>query len=248
MAGHQAQYALIIPALDEAESIGQALRSIPKALFSQVLVVDNGSEDGTAEAAELEGAEVVSEPRRGYGQACRAGLARLNPEIQAVAFMDADLADDADDLARLVVFFEQGDWDLVIGSRVLGRADLGSLTRFQRFGNWLSTRLISSLWRVSYTDLGPLRILRREALDQLGLSDPDYGWNVEMQAKAARLRLKVAEIPVRYRRRAHGRSKISGNLWSSLQAGFKILWTIYRCWRMPIGAGRGLSDPGQRFG
>jgi len=224
-------YALIIPALNEAASIGLVLNQLPRGLFSQVIVVDNGSDDGTAEVAEAAGPQVVREPRRGYGQACLAGLAQLAPQIHAVAFMDADLSDDPGDLKPLVHLFETGKWDMVIGSRVLGRSEPGSLTPLQRFGNWLTTLLIRTLWHVSFTDLGPLRILRRQALGRLRLQDRDFGWNVEMQAKAARLRLRVTEAPVKYFRRRQGKSKISGTLRGSLRAGVKILWTVYRCWK-----------------
>ncbi len=229
-----ARSALIIPALNEAESIGLLLGLIPRGLFSQIIVIDNGSQDLTASIAGAAGAQVVREPRRGYGQACLAGLVELHPEITAVAFMDADLADDPADLERLVRIFEAGDWDLVIGSRVLGTSEPGALTLLQRFGNGLANYLIRVIWHVSYTDLGPLRIIRRDALHQLELCDRNYGWNVEMQAKAARLQLKVAEIPVTYRCRHFGRSKISGSLWSSLRAGATILLTIFRCWRIRL--------------
>lgn len=222
--------ALIIPALNEAQSIGSLLAQIPRGLFSQVIVVDNDSQDSTAEVAHSSGAQVIREERRGYGQACLAGLAALRPEITAVAFIDADLSDDPADLERLVRLLEQGDWDLVIGSRVLGQSEPGSLTPLQRFGNWLTTCLIRWLWGVSFTDLGPLRMVRRDSLERLALSDRNFGWNVEMQAKAARLRLKVAEIPVVYRKRQFGRSKISGTFIGSIHASVKILWTIYSCW------------------
>jgi len=229
-----ARYALIIPALNEEESIGLLLQQIPRGLFSLVLVVDNGSRDRTAEVARVSGARVVREPSRGYGQACLAGLAQLGPEIAAVAFMDADLSDDPADLERLVLFFEEEGRDLVIGSRGLGDTERGALAPLQRFGNWLATRLIRLLWAVSFTDLGPLRMIRREALKRLDLADKGFGWNVEMQAKAARFGLKVAEIPVSYRRRKFGRSKISRTLLGSIQAGVKSIWTIYCCWRMPL--------------
>lgn len=225
------RYALIIPALNEAGAIGRLLSQIPGGIFSQIVVVDNGSQDATGEVARAAGAQVVSEPRHGYGQACLAGLAELHPGVTAVAFMDADLSDDPADLERLVRFFEEGDWDLVIGSRVLGQAQPGSLTTLQRFGNWLTTRLIRWIWHVSFTDLGPLRILRRDVLRRLELRDRNFGWNVEMQAKAASLRLKVAEVPVNYRRRQFGKSKISGTALGSARAGAKILWTVFRCWR-----------------
>jgi glycosyltransferase involved in cell wall biosynthesis len=225
------RYALIIPALNEAEAIGELLRQIPRELFCRVIVVDNGSRDATASVARAAGAEVIVEPRRGYGRACLAGLGALQPETSAVVFMDADLSDDPRDLPRLMRRFEEGRLDLVIGSRVLGNSEPGSLTPLQRFGNWLATHLIRRLWGVAYTDLGPLRMISREALGRMDLADPDFGWNVEMQAKAASLRLKVAEVPVQYRRRRFGKSKISGTVLNSLRAGIKILWTLYRCRR-----------------
>jgi glycosyltransferase involved in cell wall biosynthesis len=225
-------YALIIPALNEAESISLVLNRLPRGLFSQVIVVDNGSDDGTSEVAQAAGAEVVREPRRGYGQACLAGLAHLAPQVDAVAFMDADLSEDPTDLEQLVRLFEDGEWDMIIGSRVLGRPEPGSLTCLQRFGNWLTTLLIRKIWHVSFTDLGPMRILSRQSLNRLDLQDRDFGWNVEMQAKAARLRLRVTEAPVKYFRRRLGKSKISGSIWGSMCAGAKILLTVVCCWRL----------------
>jgi glycosyltransferase involved in cell wall biosynthesis len=224
-------YALIIPALDEEQTIGLLLAQIPAALFDQLIVVDNGSRDLTPATARAAGATVVTEPRRGYGQACMAGLSRLSPQITAVAFMDADLSDDVRDLKKLVVEFESRDLDLIIGSRVLSAPEPRSLTFLQRFGNWLSTRMIRIFFGVAFTDLGPMRIIRREALESLSLRDRNFGWNVEMQARAAQRRLKVAEAPVDYRRRQGGRSKISGTITGSLKAGIKILWTLFQCWR-----------------
>jgi len=224
------RYALIIPALNEAASLRVLLPQLPRELLAQIVVVDNGSRDATAEVARAAGVEVVREPHGGYGQACLAGLAALEAEITAVAFMDADLADDPVDLAALIRTLESGNWDLVIGSRVLGEHEPGSLTLTQRFGNWLTTRLLSWIWHVSFTDLGPLRIIRRDALCRLNMRDRTFGWTVEMQARAASLRLKMTEIPVRYRRRQHGRSKISGSLWNGARAGGKILGTVFRCW------------------
>lgn len=235
------RYALVIPALNEAETIGELLQGIPRELFSQVVVVDNRSTDATAEAARSAGAEVVREPRRGYGRACLAGLAALRPETTAVVFMDGDLSDDPLDLPPLMRRFEQGRLDLAIGSRVLGQPEPGSLTPLQRFGNWLTTRLIHQIWGVAYTDLGPLRMVSCHALRRMDLSDPDFGWNVEMQAKAASLRLKISEVPVQYRRRHAGKSKISGTLLNSFRAGVKILWTLFRCWRARLADEKSIS-------
>ena len=233
----KARCALIIPALNEADSIGRLLDQVPRGLFAQIIVVDNGSQDSTAEVARAAGAEVVEEPRRGYGRACLAGLARVLPGTSSVAFIDADLSDDPTDLEPLLHILEEGEWDLVVGSRVLGCAEPGSLTSLQRFGNWLATRLIRFLWGVSFTDLGPLRVLKRDSLRRLALRDQNFGWNVEMQAKAARLGLRVTELPVSYRRRRFGTSKISGTLLGSITAGITILLTIYRCWRIRLHTG-----------
>ena len=240
-------YALIIPAVNEESSVADVLQAIPAGLFSQVLVVDNGSRDRTAEVAGQAGARVVREPRRGYGLACQAGLRALGDKFDAVAFIGADLSDDPADLAALVCEYETGGWDLVMGSRVLGHAEPGALMPLQRFGNALATRLIRWIWGERFTDLGPLRLIRREALDRLGLRDPDFGWTVEMQAKGARIGLRMTEIPVSYRRRRAGKSKISGTFGGSVHAGWKILWTIYRCCRWPAGS-RSRADASRAAG
>jgi glycosyltransferase involved in cell wall biosynthesis len=190
-----------------------------------VIVADNGSTDGTARAAGELGARVVSEPRRGYGYACLAGIAILPADAEIVVFMDGDYSDYPVELDDLVSAMSQHQADLVIGSRVLGEHEKGSLTPQQRFGNWLATRLIRWLYGFSYTDLGPFRAIRAEALRQLRMQDPTYGWTVEMQIKALQHRMKVVEIPVRYRKRI-GKSKVSGTLSGSVKAGATILWTI----------------------
>lgn len=225
--------ALIIPALNEAETLGLLLRQLPRPSLAQIIVVDNGSRDLTPQIARDGGAEVLLEPKRGYGRACQRGLAAINPVTQVVAFMDADLSDDPDDLIRLLNEMETGNWDMIVGSRVLGRAQPGSLTPLQRFGNWLTTRLIVLLWGVRFTDLGPMRLVATPALRRMALTDGDFGWNVEMQAKAASLGLRVLEVPVNYRPRAAGKSKISGTLRGSFAAGVKILYTVFKCWKTP---------------
>ena len=219
--------ALLIPALNEERSIGRVLSSLPAGLFSEVVVVDNGSTDQTAEVAQAHGATVVREPRRGYGRACLAGLAALNPQTDIVVFMDADASDVPEEAVRLLEPIVSGAADLVIGSRVLGQAEPGALALHQRFGNRFATTLVAWLYGFRYTDLGPFRAIRADRLRQLGMRDCDFGWTVEMQVRALRCGLRVREVPVSYRRRI-GTSKISGNLRASLAAGWKIIATILR--------------------
>lgn len=220
--------ALIIPALNEEAAIGSTLRAVPRELFHTILVVDNGSTDATAQAAEAAGAQVVREPRRGYGAACLAGIAALPAEVDAVVFMDADGSDLPSEAARLLGPIEADEADLVLGSRELGEAEAGALGPHQRFGNRLAAALMRLLLGHRYTDLGPFRAIRRSSLDALEMRDRDYGWTIEMQIKAVRRGLRIQEIPVVYRRRRGGRSKVSGNLWGSVAAGCKILWTVAR--------------------
>ena len=220
--------ALIIPALNEEETIAAALDGLARQALAQVVVVDNGSSDHTAEVARRCGALVVSEPRRGYGQACLAGLAVLEPNASIVVFMDADGSDDPADLERLLGPIRRGEADFVIGSRALGERERGSLSRQQRFGNRLASMLLRVLYGAHCTDLGPFRAIRREALEKLSMRDTNFGWTVEMQIKARRHGLRVREVPVRYRRRRGGKSKVSGSVRGSIPAGAKILWTILR--------------------
>ena len=218
--------AVIIPAVNEEQSIGRVVNEIPSDV-QWVIVADNGSTDGTARAAREQGAQVVLEPRRGYGYACLAGIANLPTRAEIVVFMDGDYSDYPAELNDLVSALVEHHADLVIGSRVLGEREKGSLTPQQRFGNWLSTRLIRLLFGFSYTDLGPFRAIRVDALRRLDMRDLTYGWTVEMQVKALQHRMKVVEVPVRYRKRI-GTSKVSGTVSGSVKAGAKILWTIGR--------------------
>jgi glycosyltransferase involved in cell wall biosynthesis len=218
----------VLPALNEEASIGAVLSAIPRPPVRRVVVADNGSTDRTADVARAHGAVVVAEPRRGYGSACLRGLAALRPDPpHAVLFLDADWSDDPSEAPRLLEPIAAGRADLVIGSRVLGGAERGALTAAQRFGNWLATRLLRLLYGARYTDLGPFRAIRWDALEALRMRDPDFGWTVEMQGKAARLKLRCEEVPVRYRRRI-GTSKISGTVGGTVRAGVKILGTIAR--------------------
>ena len=214
---------VIIPARNEAAALPGVLHAIlPR--VAEVIVVDTASTDGTPEIARRLGARVVAEPRRGYGRACLAGIAALSPDVDTVLFMDADAADRPEDLAMLLAPIEAGEADLVIGARRLG-VERGALTPQQRFGNALACLLIRLVWGVRYTDLGPFRVIRRDALARLRMRDETWGWTVEMQVRAARLGLRVAEVPVGYRRRI-GTSKISGTLSGTIRAGWKILWVI----------------------
>lgn len=222
------QVALVIPALNEQDSIQTTLRSLPSGVFERVIVADNGSTDETARFATEAGAVVVREPHRGYGAACLAGLAALPDSTEAVVFMDADGSDDPADLPLLLGPLERDEADMVIGSRSLGEAEPGALTPQQRFGSALAAFLIRILHGYRYTDLGPYRAIRRSSLDRIGMRDRNYGWTIEMQIKALRHGLRVAEAPVRCRRRRAGRSKVGGSLWGGFLAGCKILWTVAR--------------------
>lgn len=192
----------------------------------RVVVCDNGSRDRTGEAARARGALVVREERRGYGSACLRALAILRDDPpDAVLFLDADGSDDPAEAAALIEPLAAGRADLVIGSRTLGERERGALTPQARFGNWLATGLIRLFHGARWTDLGPFRAVRWDALERLGMRDRDFGWTVEMQVKAARAGLRGMEVPVRYRKRI-GRSKISGTLTGAVRAGIKILGTI----------------------
>ena len=216
--------ALIIPARNEAAALRQVLTEIPRDSVHEILVVDNGSTDATAEVARQARVRVVTEPRAGYGRACLSGIRALDASIDTIVFMDADHADDPQDLPSLLAPIEAHRAELVIGSRV-AQAEPGSLTVQQRLGNRLACALLRRCFGYRYTDLGPFRAIRREALERLAMRDQTFGWTVEMQAKAARARLQMTEVPVRYRRRI-GRSKISGTVSGTLSAGWSILFTI----------------------
>jgi glycosyltransferase involved in cell wall biosynthesis len=218
--------ALIIPALDEELALGSLLAAIDRNLIRDVVVGDNGSRDATAAVARDGGAEVVHVAERGYGAACAGALTRLRDDVDIVLFMDADGSDDPAEIPLLLEPIASGRADLVIGSRALGTIEPGALTPQQRFGNWLATRLIARLYGHAYTDLGPFRAIRRELLDRIAMRDRRYGWTVEMQVRALHHGARVAEVPVRYRKRV-GKSKISGTVRGVLLAGYWIIRTIF---------------------
>lgn len=219
--------AVVIPALNEEQAIVPVLRAIPKSPTPLVIVVDNGSTDGTARRASSEGAMVVREPRRGYGTACLAGIDALPKEIEVVVFLDADYSDHPEEMENLVAPILKNEADFVLGSRMMRATSKSALTPQQRFGNWLATILMRLLFGHRYTDLGPFRAIRKDAMDSLDMSDRGYGWTVEMQIKAIRAGLRILEVPVHYRPRL-GKSKISGTLKGTLLAGSKILYTVFR--------------------
>lgn len=219
--------AIIIPALNEEEALPLVLQEIPRELADCVIVVDNGSRDGTADAARAGGALVVREEQRGYGRAVQRGLANLPPACDVVVVMDGDHSDYPEDLRNLLAPIQRGEADFVVGSRILGGAPAESLKVQQRFGNWLSCWLMRLLFGYRFTDLGPFRAIRREALGRLRMEDKTFGWNVEMQIKALCAGLRIREVPVRYRARI-GVSKISGTLRGSVLAGVQILGMILR--------------------
>lgn len=217
----------VIPALNEALSLGAVLDALPSPPIRRVVVADNGSTDATVQVARDRGATVVLEPRRGYGAACLKAIEALKADPpDVVLFLDADGSDDPSEAPAVLAPVLEGRADLVVGSRALGRREPGALSPHARFGNWLATRLIVAFYGVRYTDLGPFRAIRYDALLSLGMKDRDFGWTVEMQVRAARRGLRHVEVPVRYRRRV-GRSKISGTLVGSVRAGVKILGTVF---------------------
>jgi glycosyltransferase involved in cell wall biosynthesis len=227
---------VVIPALNEEAAIARVIAEIP-GWVDQVVVGDNGSRDNTAAVARAAGALVVSQPRRGYGSACLKAIEHLdNPGV--LVFLDGDHSDYPAEMSRLVDPILEKRADMVIGSRVRGGLEPGALSIPQRLGNRLACVLIRIFWRVGYTDLGPFRAIAWPAYESLGMSDPDYGWTVEMQVKAAILGLRPLEAPVSYRRRI-GRSKVSGTLKGTILAGYKILFTIFKAALWP----RAYSNP-----
>ena len=221
---------VIIPALNEERSIGQVIGDIPRGLVTEIVVVDNGSTDSTAQIASDSGATVIDEGKMGYGQACLAGISYIKsssyvPDI--IVFLDGDYSDYPQEMKDLVSPITEDGYDLVIGSRTIGERQKGALLPQALVGNYVATRLIRLFYGVSFTDLGPFRAIRYDKLLSLGMRDRTYGWTVEMQIKAAKKGLRCAEVPVSYRKRI-GASKITGTIAGSFMAGVKIIWMIFR--------------------
>ncbi len=221
----------IIPALDEEGSIGQVVAAVPRDAVSEVIVVDNGSADRTAEVARRHGAVVVREPRRGYGAACYAGvIAAAGADL--LVFLDGDRSDVPEEMPLILGPILRGEADLVIGSRLTGRREPGAMPPHAVFGNRLASRVLRALYGVRITDLGSFRAIRRQALLDLGMQERTFGWPVEMIAKAARRGHRIVEVPVSYRRRI-GRSKVAGTVKGSILAAYYIFATAlrYARWR-----------------
>jgi glycosyltransferase involved in cell wall biosynthesis len=221
--------AVLIPAYNEEACLPLVLEAIPRGLVSEIVVVDNGSTDGTSAVARSLGATVVEEPRRGYGSACLAGIGYLKGRgIEVIVFLDGDFSDDPAEMPSLIDPILCGRQDLVIGSRTLGCRERGALLPQAAVGNWIATRLIRLLYGRRFTDLGPFRAIRLDRLSDLEMRDPSFGWTAEMQVKAAKRGLRTSEVPVSYRRRRAGASKITGTLAGTVRAGIGILWTVVR--------------------
>ena len=220
---------IIIPAYNEEESISRVLEDIPMDLVREVVVCNNASTDGTAEVAKKYGATVVNQPLKGYGNACFKGMEYVaNKDIKPdiIIFLDGDYSDHPEEIPNLLAPIH-GGYDMVIGSRALGNMEKGAMMPQQVFGNWLATNLIRLIYKYEFTDLGPFRAIRYDQLLSLNMEDKTFGWTVEMQVKAAKMKLKCTEVPVTYRKRI-GVSKVSGTIRGTILAGHKILWTIFK--------------------
>jgi glycosyltransferase involved in cell wall biosynthesis len=219
---------VIIPALNEEEPIGGVVREVSATKIpGDIIVVDNGSTDQTANRAREAGARVVKAPR-GYGRACAAGVAALRPESEIVVFLDGDGSDCPEFMNQLVNPIVAEKYDFVIGSRTGGRREQGSMNLQQIVSGRIAGWLMSILYGVRYTDMCPFRAIRRATLEKLGMREQTYGWNLEMQMKAARAGLRILEVPVNHRRRAGGESKVSGTVRGTFVAGARIFATFIR--------------------
>jgi glycosyltransferase involved in cell wall biosynthesis len=217
---------LIIPALNEAECLSHLLAEVPTGLVDQLLVVDNGSSDNTADVARASGAQVIAEPRRGYGYACAAGAIAAGGDV--LAFMDGDGSFVPGELPNLLAPLEQGTADLVLGSRMLGYPRKIAMPPHQRLGNQLFTRVLRYRFQLRLTDLGPYRAIRRELLLELDMQERTYGWPLEMIIKTASRRRSIVEIPVTYRPRLAGHSKVGGTLRGSLLTAYRFFSVTLR--------------------
>ncbi len=230
MNSNRKRVSVIIPALNEQDSIGLVIRDIPKRLVNEIIVVDNGSTDRTAEVARNAGARLVREERRGYGAACLKGIASANnPDI--IVFMDGDYSDYQEEMGQIIAPILQDEADLVIGSRMTGTTSERVLPPHAYWGNKVTTWLINAIYRHRFTDFGPFRAITYNGLLKLAMNDRNYGWTVEMQVKAVIRGLQVIEIPVSYRKRI-GKSKVTGTITGSMKAGLKMLYMVFSLWHL----------------
>jgi glycosyltransferase involved in cell wall biosynthesis len=230
---------VVIPALNEEEPIAAVVRNcLATGLPAEVIVVDNGSTDRTADRARDAGAKVVAEPRPGYGRACAAGVRAVSADCEIVVFLDGDGADCPEFMDQLVQPILRDEQDFVIGSRTRGKREPGSMNFQQVFAGHVAGMLLRFLYGVRYSDMCPFRAIRRNALENLGMKEPTYGWNLEMQMRAARAGLRILEIPVDHRCRTGGESKVSGTLRGTFVAGTRIIATLFR-----VALERRHSDP-----
>jgi glycosyltransferase involved in cell wall biosynthesis len=218
---------VLIPVLNEEQSIGHVIDDIPKQVIREIIVIDNDSTDNTHKAALDHGATVLNEIKRGYGHALMKGIHYISEkEPDIIVFLDGDYSDYPEEISKVINPIIEFSYDMVIGSRVLGNHQDGALLPQARFGNWLSTKLIWLFWSYTFTDLGPFRAITFEKFLDLKMSEFTYGWTVEMQIKAAKMKYKCTEVPVSYRKRI-GQSKVTGTIKGSLKAGIGILRTIF---------------------
>ena len=218
--------AVVIPTLNESESIAAVVAGLPRQVVDRVIVADGGSTDDTIAQARRAGAETI-EAGRGYGRACLAG-AQAADDADIIVFMDGDGADDPAAIGALTDPIRAGAYDFVIGSRARGQRETGSMAGHQIIAGFAAGALIKLLYGVRYTDMCAFRAIRRDTLLKLGMRELTYGWNLEMQMRAARKGLRVLELPVAYRRRSGGQSKVAGNLRGTLTAGSRIIATFAR--------------------
>jgi glycosyltransferase involved in cell wall biosynthesis len=218
---------VVVPALNEEVTIGNVIAEIPRDIVDRVIIVDNGSTDATARVAEQAGADVVFESQRGYGFACHRGF-KAAEGADILVFLDGDGADNPQQIPILVKPIQSTEAALVVGSRERGESEPGALLPHARIGNWLAAQLMRALYGLQVTDLGPFRAIRRSVLEELDMQEMTYGWPTEMMVKAAKRGYAVLEVPVDYRRRAGGRSKISGTVRGTILAGYFIIKTTLR--------------------
>jgi len=218
---------VIIPAFNEEESLPKVIADIPK-FVDEIIVVNNGSIDKTADVAMKSGATVLTEMEKGYGAACLKAIDYISDKnYDIVVFLDGDYSDHPEEMNLIVEPIIKSEFDLVIGSRMLGKRESGAMLPQAIFGNWLATFLIKLFWGYKFTDLGPFRAIKYSSLINLNMRDRNFGWTVEMQIKAAKQKLRTIEVPVRYRKRI-GQSKVTGTFKGTVKASFKIIYLIFK--------------------